>query len=87
MVCSAVICGSSDDIITGSKVQHKLGELVVWIVKKMIDGADGFVASAFVEKLLLGLHDRDQLACIDSEDSNVPTVTGHESHFRLCAST
>ncbi len=77
MVCSAVICGSSDDIITGSKVQHKLGELVVWIVKKMIDGADGLVASAFVEKLTLDLHDRGQLTRIASEDRDVPPVVEH----------
>ena len=77
MVCSAVICGSSDNIITGSKVQHKLGELVAWIVKKMINRADGFAASAFVEKLTLDLHDRGQLSRVASEDRDVPPVVEH----------
>lgn len=57
--------------------KRKFGELVAWIVKKMINRADGFAASAFVEKLTLDLHDRGQLTRIASEDRDVPPVVEH----------
>jgi hypothetical protein len=60
-----------------SWLKRKLGDFVEWIVKKMINRADGYAASAFVKILTLDLHKRGQLTHNLSEDRDVPPIAEH----------